>query len=204
MDPALRSAIARAVGLASEALYRAPESPLTAAWARALGVPAMTALRKVAEALDATPPAQPAPTVLVVGPGQASPLPATPTRVLKLVCSRPGGCVTTAFWNPLGGHHGRYEPKRPSLPVIRQVATALITDLGRALTPTELTLGLRAATTCSTRTAHRAIRGAVLAGALAADAANRITVPVRRAPAGEAADWAEGDTLVAVRPEEHA
>jgi hypothetical protein len=202
LDPVLRSMLCRALGRAAEALDRVPESAMTQGWIRAHGRPAMVALAEVAQLLDEVPAMRPVPTVLIVGPHQTSPLP--PTSVIKLACPHPGACRATPTWNPFGGHHGRYEPRRPSFAVTRQMAEALIAALGRPISPTELVIGLREAAACSARTAHRAIRAAVLARALAVDAENRITVPVRRAPAGEAEDWTDGDTLVAVRPEEDA
>jgi hypothetical protein len=140
----------------------------------------MTALREVAEALEATPPARQARTVLVVGPDQTSPV--TPTTVVQLQCAQ-GGCTATPSWNPFGGHHGRYEPRRPSLLIIRQVAQTLITEIGHPISPTELKIALREAVSCSQPTATRAVRGAVRQGALHADRWNQLTVPPWPSPA---------------------
>jgi hypothetical protein len=183
-SPELRSAIARAVGRCGEAIDRVPSGPHREAWARMYGRPAMEALHALCELLEQIATPRRAPTVILAGPGHPTAL--TPTSVIELRCPHRGRCVGTPMWNPFGGHHGRYEPRRPSVPVVRQVATALVEALGRALNPTELAIGLRAASTCSLATARRALRAAVLEGALRADAWNRITVPPWSPPAESA------------------
>jgi hypothetical protein len=180
IDPALRSAIARAVGLSAEALARTPDGPLRDGWTRAYGRPAMTALHEVAQFLEATPPARPTLSVLIAGPGQ--PTSVTPTHVIQLQCPHPGACHGTAAWNPHGGPRGRYEPRRPAPSIVRQVVGTLVGALGRAVSPTEVCLGVRAAVFCSSATAHRALRSAVRQGVVRADRWNKITVPVGPPP----------------------